>query len=346
MGSDPASERNDGDKAKASGQGPASERAEVGTALIPFVPATATAPVFRFHHGVWAAGFLLAIGAGAFGVQSIRSSAASSMMAQKAADPDATAQVLHRLQDEIGRLKGSVDTLRTTADASKQEDTIRGLKKSVEGLRQEIEQSRANDGATLAQLSSKLDKPERDPSQKLAEIMARLDKLDRDPKDKTPDASQKLADVTNRLDRIERQVASPTPTGTIPVAPPPRPVTAPQRTASTAQAAAAYVPLPTKQDSVVSSTKSQATKTPPKPDVSVVAANDPRALPMKPPTVDGWVVRDVYDGLALVEARRGGLREIAPGEFLPGAGEIRSIERRGRSWVVLTSRGVIENSTW
>ena len=36
------------------------------------------------------------------------------------------------------------------------------------------------------------------------------------------------------------------------------------------------------------------------------------------------------------------MREIAPGQYLPGVGEVRSIERRGRSWVVVTSRGIIE----
>ena len=53
------------------------------------------------------------------------------------------------------------------------------------------------------------------------------------------------------------------------------------------------------------------------------------------------MLRDVYGGVALLEGRAG-LREVAPGEFLPGVGEIRSIERRGRGWVVVTSRGIIQ----
>ena len=87
-------------------------------------------------------------------------------------------------------------------------------------------------------------------------------------------------------------------------------------------------------------------KTPVKPDAATSQMAETRPLPAKPATVGGWVVRDVYDGMALVEARRGDLREISPGEYLPGAGEVRSIERRGRSWVVLTSQGVIDNSTF
>jgi len=42
-----------------------------------------------------------------------------------------------------------------------------------------------------------------------------------------------------------------------------------------------------------------------------------------------------------VESRRG-LREIAPGDSLPGAGRVQAIERRGRQWVVVTSNGVID----
>jgi hypothetical protein len=187
----------------------------------------------------------------------------------------------------------------------------------------------------MAQLSTKIDKTDHDPSQKLAEIMARLDKLDREPKDKSSEAaSQKLSDVAARLERIERQVSSPSPAAYIPVAPQHLAATPPPRSSS-----ASAVPISVEAPK-------PPVKPAAKPETSVVAAVDPKALPAKQPTLDGWVLRDVYDGMALVEAREGGLREIAPGEFLPGAGEIRSIERRGRSWVVLTSRGVIQNSVW
>lgn len=62
-----------------------------------------------------------------------------------------------------------------------------------------------------------------------------------------------------------------------------------------------------------------------------------------PPVIRSWVVRDVYDGLALVEGAEGAM-EVAPGEMLPGAGRVRSIERRGRGWIVVTSRGVIDQA--
>ena len=56
---------------------------------------------------------------------------------------------------------------------------------------------------------------------------------------------------------------------------------------------------------------------------------------------NGYVLRDVHDGVALVEGRAG-MREVAPGDALPGVGRIRSIERRRGQWVVVTANGLIE----
>jgi hypothetical protein len=57
--------------------------------------------------------------------------------------------------------------------------------------------------------------------------------------------------------------------------------------------------------------------------------------------VDGWVLHDVYDGVALIEGRNRRLLEVAPGESVPGVGRVEAIERRGRRWVVVTAKGVI-----
>jgi hypothetical protein len=61
----------------------------------------------------------------------------------------------------------------------------------------------------------------------------------------------------------------------------------------------------------------------------------------KPKPVEGWVLREVYDGGALVESRTGRLYEVAPGRNLPSVGRVETIERRGRIWVVVTAKGVI-----
>jgi hypothetical protein len=57
--------------------------------------------------------------------------------------------------------------------------------------------------------------------------------------------------------------------------------------------------------------------------------------------VDGWVLREVYNGSALVESRNRRLYEVMPGGMLPGVGRVESIERRGARWVVLTDKGFI-----
>jgi hypothetical protein len=216
--------------------------------------------------------------------------------------------------------------MRASSEASKQEDSLRGLKKSVDSLKQEVEQVRSTSGATLSQLATKIDKTDHDPSAKLAEIMARLDKLDREPKVKpADDTGAKVSDLASRVARIEKQVSADTPTGSIPPA------------AKAAPAPAATVPTPRARP--VGKPEAAATAAP---STTVVAQAAVKPVVQRPPTVDGWVIRDVYDGIALVEGRDVGLREIAPGEYLPGLGEVRSIERRGRAWVVLTSRGVIQ----
>jgi hypothetical protein len=57
--------------------------------------------------------------------------------------------------------------------------------------------------------------------------------------------------------------------------------------------------------------------------------------------VDGWMLHEVYGGVALVEGRNGRLLEVAPGELVPGVGRVESIERRGKRWVVVTAKGLI-----
>ena len=70
------------------------------------------------------------------------------------------------------------------------------------------------------------------------------------------------------------------------------------------------------------------------------------ARPAVKPTLDRWALRDVYNGLALIEGQSGGLVEVSPGQTVSGAGRVEAIERRGKAWVVVTSRGVITAQQW
>jgi hypothetical protein len=60
----------------------------------------------------------------------------------------------------------------------------------------------------------------------------------------------------------------------------------------------------------------------------------------RPPVVEGWVLRSVSDGVALIEGRHGVI-EIEPGDSLPGIGRIHEIKRQDGHWVVVTPKGLI-----
>jgi hypothetical protein len=58
------------------------------------------------------------------------------------------------------------------------------------------------------------------------------------------------------------------------------------------------------------------------------------------PTVDGWILRDVANGGALIEGRQG-IYEVYAGDPVPGLGRVDAIRRQDGHWVVVTSKGLI-----
>ena len=82
----------------------------------------------------------------------------------------------------------------------------------------------------------------------------------------------------------------------------------------------------------------------PQPAAAAAAAPAP-APPPKPevarlPTVEGWVLRDVANGGALIEGRRG-MYEVYAGDPVPGLGRVDAIRKQDGRWVVVTSKGLI-----
>jgi hypothetical protein len=116
--------------------------------------------------------------------------------------------------------------------------------------------------------------------------------------------AQKLAKIAERLDQLERR-PDPMPVGSI--APQPQ---------HPAIAQAPTPPIPTQ------------------------ALPKPQEAAAQKQPIPGFVLRDVYQGTALIEGR-GGYREVQVGDALPGAGRVESIERQGRRWIVVTSQGLI-----
>jgi hypothetical protein len=58
------------------------------------------------------------------------------------------------------------------------------------------------------------------------------------------------------------------------------------------------------------------------------------------PTLEGWVLREVGYGGALIEGRRGSY-DVYAGDVIPGLGRVDAIRRQDGRWVVVTSRGLI-----
>ena len=89
-------------------------------------------------------------------------------------------------------------------------------------------------------------------------------------------------------------------------------------------------------------------KVEPKPEVRAPEPTQTGSLPDKPKveTLEGWALRDVYDGVAILEDRRRRLVEVGRGDAVPGVGRVEAIERRGRQWVVVTRQGVITPQAW
>jgi hypothetical protein len=133
----------------------------------------------------------------------------------------------------------------------------------------------------------------------------------------TSNAAQntQISKVSEALDRIEKAQAEQRKTAA---------AAAPAHMASTTQANAAT-------SDVTGSVKQQQS-------VPMVLGEPPQNL--KPPVVQGWVLRRVYDGAALIEGREG-IIEVETGTITPGLGRIEGIKRQDGRWVVVTSRGLV-----
>ena len=78
---------------------------------------------------------------------------------------------------------------------------------------------------------------------------------------------------------------------------------------------------------------------------AAVATTAPAGAPPKPdvgrlPRVEGWVLRDVGNGGALIEGRQG-IFEVYAGDPVPGLGRVDAIRKQDGNWVVVTSKGLI-----
>jgi hypothetical protein len=76
------------------------------------------------------------------------------------------------------------------------------------------------------------------------------------------------------------------------------------------------------------------------PPATAAPATAPKVEVARLPTVEGWVLREVANGGALIEGRQG-IYEVYAGDPLPGLGRVDAIRRQDGRWVVVTSKGLI-----
>ena len=76
------------------------------------------------------------------------------------------------------------------------------------------------------------------------------------------------------------------------------------------------------------------------PPATATPAAAPKPEMARLPTLDGWVLRNVSNGAALIEGRRG-MFEVYAGDPIPGLGRVDAIRRQDGRWVVVTGKGLI-----
>ena len=166
-----------------------------------------------------------------------------------------------------------------------------------------LEASVARIDAEIVALKAGLEHNSKTTTGQLNKASDRLDKVEK----AQGEPAAKLAKLSETVDKLRAAQASATTAAAAPA--PAKEVTGsiPQ------QAAAAAAPAPA---------------APPKPEVARL------------PTVEGWVLRDVANGSALIESRRG-MYEVYAGDPIPGLGRVDAIRRQDGHWVVVTSKGLI-----
>lgn len=210
-----------------------------------------------------------------------------------------------KMAADISALRLSLEAVRSSmhADTQRQDkaiDQLKVLAANLESLKTGLSATKTETSAALTQLSGKIDHLQH------------------------AEAITKLQQVSDRLDKLEHETADQLVTASVP--------------ASAAKSAAVAVPPVRPQMAKAEPADLAKTGEPAKPADSAkkTAAQDDAAK--KPPVLPDWVVREVDNGVAIVESRRGQMA-VEMGATIPGAGVVKSIERHGGAWTVTTSKG-------
>jgi hypothetical protein len=319
----PASEPAKVEAPQASNETPA--KAGQGAALVKFVP---TAERFEAHKTIdaeppkakaaksgllayasYAALLALLLGGGYWASAALLHSAAPDKVAQADATAMKPAPVPAVSAEEADRA-----ALRRMTQ--QMQDEITTLKASLDSLRGTLAQSQQSSDEirglkkSIDALKAGLESNKAETSAALAQLTVKIEHAQRD-------QAVKLQQALEKVEKAEQKAAS----LSVPQSAPPTPPVAPKPTVT-----AAVTP-------------------PPKPVTTepVTPTPAPSVDPQKK-AIANWVVRDVYDGIALVEGPNGAAFEVMQGETIPGVGMVKSIEKRGKGWIVVTNKGLVETA--
>jgi hypothetical protein len=241
--------------------------------------------------------------------------------------PTTKSQAIAGLSSAADVLKADLGAITGQNGRGEDRSAMRDLSAALTQLTGRLDQIQHEYGARLDKLSEHVDQ---DSSSRFADIAARLDKLEKIaalPATPVPES----ADVVARLDKLEKRVA---------VAAAPASEIAGLTTRlnklekrAAAAGASSANPLPPaapKQSSLMARAEPS-------------APNETARSDNPGPLLGDYTVEDARDGIAVVDSRSG-QQEVAPGDFIPGAGRVLRIEKRGGDWFVQTSRGVIASA--
>ena len=174
------------------------------------------------------------------------------------------------------------------------------LERSVEALKTKLDQMQLSSEGLTEDLRAEVDRYRATVERNQAEL------------------TSKLTQLLERVERIEQQ------RGAAPVA-----AVGPKPEQVVAVAPSIPPPSPVQRPTPQVNSK-------PTPTSSSAAAE----LRREPSIVKQWTVREVLNGMALLDGPRG-LIGVSPGQVVPGVGRVESIVRQGGRWIVATSSGVI-----
>jgi hypothetical protein len=173
---------------------------------------------------------------------------------------------------------------------------------------QGLEDSISRIDTELAALRTSLEQASKHSAAQIGKTTERLDKVEK----AQGEPAAKLAKLSETVEKLRTaSLAAPAPAPAVAAAAAPAAPKESTGSIQTANAGPAQVPLPA-----------------PKPEVARL------------PTVEGWVLRDVANGSALIEGRQG-IFEVYAGDPIPGVGRVDAIRKQDGRWVVVTSRGLI-----